>query len=51
MSLTKLYAFYNLYVDYWDLITKFWPGSRKWNKSLKKLVQKSLNFYEKRKEK
>ena len=24
-------AFYNLYYDIWDLITKFWPGSTKWN--------------------
>ena len=24
-------TFYNLFYDYWDLITKFWPGSRKWN--------------------
>ena len=24
-------TFFNLYYDYWDLITKFWPGSSKWN--------------------
>ena len=23
--------FYNFYYDYWDLITKLWPGSTKWN--------------------
>ena len=25
------YTFYNLYYDYWDLITKFCLGSTKWN--------------------
>ena len=26
-----IYTFYNLYCDNRDLITKFWPGSTKWN--------------------
>ena len=30
-----LYIFYNLYYDYWDQITQFWPGSTKWNISSK----------------
>ena len=25
------YTFYTLYYDFWDLITKFWTGSTKWN--------------------
>ena len=24
-------SYYNLYYDYWDLITKIWHGSTKWN--------------------
>ena len=24
-------TFHNLYHEYWDLITKFWAGSSKWN--------------------
>ena len=24
-------SYFNLYYDYWDLITKIWPGSTKWN--------------------
>ena len=24
-------TFYNLYYHFWDLITKFWPGSTNWN--------------------
>ena len=28
-----LIPFFNLYYDYWDLITKFWSGSTKWNTS------------------
>ena len=23
-------AFYNLFYDYWNIITKFWPCSSKW---------------------
>ena len=32
-------AFYNLYLDHLDLITKFWPGSTKWNTPFSPLVR------------
>ena len=35
--------FYNLYYEYWDLITKFWPGSTKWNTPFGFTYLSSLN--------
>ena len=32
-------SFYSLYDDYWSLITKYWPGSSRWNASFKSLFQ------------
>ena len=39
-----------IYYDYWNLITKFWPGSTKWNTLFIldfNLVNKTLSFYSK----
>ena len=43
-------TFYNLYFDNWDLITKFWPGSTKWNKSFKNLCR-NLEIFMRREKK
>ena len=38
-------TFYRLYYDYWDLITKIWPGSLRWNNSFVSNSWQLDNFY------
>ena len=35
-------TFHNVYYDYWDLITKFWTGSTKWNASFNLKIKYEL---------
>ena len=37
-----LNTFYNIYYDYWDLISKFWPASSNWKKNV--TINSKLNF-------
>ena len=39
------YIFYNLYYDYWDLIIRFWPRSKKWNSPFMYEIFKTSYFY------